>query len=254
MLPEIPDDEFAAALDGCAAELLWEAAIDRPPVNAVIVAERLGLLIAADDRLTCRARFVRLAPRSAHGGGEGTIVVGPAERPEREQWAVAHEVGESIAWRVYDRLGVGPETAPPDARELIANRLASCLLLPRSWFEPDGRSLDWDLLALKHRYTTASHELIARRMLEMRPPIVVTVCDLGRLVWRRSNAASRLPPLLPVERDLWKQAHVTGRPTAASLDPAATGLERVRCWPVHEPDWKREIMRSELGETQLVGY
>ena len=36
---------------------------------------------------------------------QATIVVGPAERPEREQWAVAHEIGESVAYRVFDALG-----------------------------------------------------------------------------------------------------------------------------------------------------
>ena len=29
MLSEIPEDEFAAAIDACAAEVLWEAGVDR---------------------------------------------------------------------------------------------------------------------------------------------------------------------------------------------------------------------------------
>jgi hypothetical protein len=195
-----------------------------------------------------RGRFVRLAERNSdEGGGVGTIVVGAAERPEREQWSVAHEIGESVAYRVFERLGVSFDEALPAARERIANRFAGCLLLPRRWFAADGCELSWDLLALKDRYSTASHELIARRMLEMRPPVVITLCDHGRVRWRRSNTCSRPPALLTEERSVWQEAHVTGLPASAALD-AESGLEQVDCWPIHEPEWKREIVRSAVVE------
>ncbi len=247
MLSEIPDDEFTAALDACAAEVLWEAGVEAPPVDAWFVAEELGLVVARDYAMPYRGRFARLADCRGDGGGQGTIVVGVAERPEREQWTLAHEIGESIAYRVFGRLGVSFDEALPTARELVANRLASALLLPRRWFAADGRDLDWDLVELKDRYNTASHELIARRMLEMRPPIVITVCDLGRVHWRRSSVAAHPPELLPEERAIWREAHQTGLPAFETLD-GESGLESVRCWPVHEPGWKREIIRSEIAE------
>jgi len=247
MLSEIPSEEFAAAVDACAAETLWEAGVDGPPVDALAVAERLQMAVTHDCTMPHRGRFVRLADYERDGGGQATIVVGVAERPEREQWAVAHEIGESIAYRVFERLGVSFDESLPTAREQVANRLASALLLPRRWFAADGRDYDWDLLELKQRYHTASHELIARRMLEMRPPIVITVCDLGRVHWRRSNVTARPPDLLPEERAAWREAHETGLPSIEVLD-AETGLETVRCWPIHEPGWKREILRSEIAE------
>ncbi len=119
--------------------------------------------------------------------------------------------------------------------------------MPRRWFAVDGREHDWDLLELKERYCTASHELIARRMLEMRPPIVITVCDQGRVHWRRSNVTARPPDLLREEKAVWRAVHQTGLPMVEMLD-AETGLENVRCWPVHELGWKREIIRSEIAE------
>jgi hypothetical protein len=247
MLSEIPDDEFAAAVDACAAEALWEAGIDSPPVDALAVAEGLRLVVARDYAMPCRGRFVRLADHHGGGGGQGTIVVGLAERPEREQWAVAHEIGESIAHRVFERLGVHFDEALPTARELVANRLAGGLLLPRRWFAVDGRELDWDLLELKERYTTASHELIARRMLDMRPPIVITVCDHGRVHWRRSNVTRRPPDLTRDEREVWRDVHRAGLPACETPD-TESGLESIRCWPIHEPDWKREIIRSAIAE------
>jgi hypothetical protein len=249
MLSEFPEDEFAAALDACAAEVLWEAGITEPPVDAFALAEGLNLVVARDDGMPGRGRFVRLAEQHCEesGGGTGTIVLGVAERPEREQWAIAHEVGESVAYRLFDRLGVLLDEALPTARERVANRLASALLLPRRWFAADGSEVDWDMFALKDRYETASHELIARRMLEMRPPIVITVCDHGRITWRRSNVSARPPGMLPDEKAVWMDAHQSGLPASDRLD-AETGLESVHCWPVHEPGWKREIVRSEIAE------
>jgi hypothetical protein len=247
MLSEIPDDEFAGAVDACAAEVLWEAGVYEPPVDALAVAEGLQLVVARDFAMPHRGRFVRLADNHGDSGGQGTIVVGTAERPEREQWAVAHEIGESVAYRVFERLGVSFEEALPTAREQVANRLANALLLPRRWFSSHGRDHDWDLLELKERYSTASHELIARRMLEMKPPVVITICDLGRVHWRRSNVTARPPGMLPEETAIWRAVHETGVPICESLD-AETGLESVRCWPIHEPSWKREILRSEIAE------
>jgi hypothetical protein len=85
-------------------------------------------------------------------------------------------------------------------------------------------------------------------MLEMRPLVVITLCDQGTVRWRRSNAASCPPRLLPQEMGAWRRAHELGAPDSATLDPATTGLEGVRAWPIHEPDWKREILRSAIAE------
>ena len=247
MLSEIPEDEFAAAIDACAAEVLWEAGVIEPPVDTLAVAERLEIIVARNVLMPYRGRFVRLAGQSGCNRGQDTIAVATAERPEREQWAVAHEIGESVAYRVFDRLGVSFDDSLSTAREQVANRLANALLLPRRWFAADGLDHDWDLLELKERYITASHELIARRMLDMRPPIVVTVCDQGHIHWRRSNASNRPPQMLEEERDVWQIVHRTGVAAGDVLD-GETGLARVRAWPIHEPGWKREILRSEIAE------
>jgi Zn-dependent peptidase ImmA (M78 family) len=247
MLSEIPDEELAAALDVCASEGLWEAGITEPPVDAFAVAHAIGIVVTRDESVPYRGHFVRLAEREDGGGGQATIVIGQAERPEREQWAVAHEIGESVAYRVFERLGFRFDDALPTARELVANRLANAILLPRRWFVRDGREMDWDLYGLKEQYETASHELIARRMLEMRPGVVISVCDQGRIYWRQSNVTARPPEMLAEERAVWRDAHTTGLPIDEFLD-MESGLSRVRCWPVHEEGWKREILRSEIAD------
>lgn len=247
MLCDVADVELSAAIDATAAEVLWEAGVDGPPIDALTAARELGLAVARDVTTPHRAAYVRhRANVNSDRSGAGTIIVNRAERPEREQWAVAHEIGESVAHRIFARLGVSASEATPTSREWVANRFAGALLLPRRWFAVDGRELDWDLLRLKQRYATASHELIARRMLDMPPTIVITVCDLGRVRWRWSNVTAWPPALLSAERAVWHHTHTTGVPAAGQLHDADAGLESVRCWPVHEPGWKREILRSEV--------
>jgi hypothetical protein len=227
---DVPGEELRAAVEGCAEELLWRVAVEEPPVDALDVANRLGIVVARNEALSTRAKFVRLP--------QNTIVVGRNERPERRQWAIAHEIGESVAHQVFQSLGVSAQDLTPPWREQIANELAVCLLLPYRWFSADGRALDWDLLRLKQRYSTASHELIARRMLAMRPPVAVTLCDHGRITWRRCNATLAVPPLSGPERRAWRHSHSTGR--SCALGGA------VRCWPIHEPRWRREVIRTEF--------
>ena len=250
MLLEVPAEQFRRVLDTVAREILLEAGLERPPVGAFHVAQQLGLIVARDrpavDELTApRARFVRLGAGPSRAS-EGTILLADDPRRERRQWAVAHEIGESRAYRVFAELGVHPQEAPVAAREEVANRLASSLLLPRDWFLRDGVRVDWDLFALKTIYATASHELIARRMLEMPPAVVVTLADQGRPVWRRSNRSFRPPPLTPAERDAWTAAHDGGHPVQCDPRELPDGVDDVRVWPIHEPGWRREIIRTEL--------
>ena len=238
MLPEIPPEEYAACLDGVVEELLREAGVHAPPVDAFAVARGLGVTVARDDRQQGRARFVRL---QSHRGTapRATILLRSDPRTERRHWAVAHEIGEHAAWRVFSALGADPKEVAPAARETVANHLAGRLLLPQRWFAEDGPAENWDLEALKGRYRTASHELIARRMLEFPSPIIISIFDQGRLFLRRSNLPGAVPPPSDEETRQQQAAHATG----FSQSEAS-----IRCWPIHEPGWKREILRREVVE------
>ncbi len=148
MLSDLTAEEYAAALDEVALETLCEAGVDRPPVDALAVAHKFDIRVAWDEAQPGRARCVRLQgfngrpPRS-------TILLRPEPRPERRQWAVAHEIGEQLAHRVFAALAVDPRVAPANARETVANHLAARLLLPWAWFAADAPACGWDLLSLK---------------------------------------------------------------------------------------------------------
>lgn len=238
MLPELTQDEFSAALDDVAGDLIETLGATGPPMDMLALAAALELVVAWDAGQRGRGRTVRLGGLRG-GRSQGSILLRPEPRPERLQWAVAHEIGENSAFRVFGRLGVDPRESPPGAREAVANQLAGRLLLPRIWFEDHARKLDWELPRLKALYSTASHELIARRMLDFSPRIAMTVFDQGQRTWRQTNLPGRLPPLLQVELVAWHVAHEQAR---ASRERGAWCC--VQAWPVHEPDWKREILRT----------
>jgi Zn-dependent peptidase ImmA (M78 family) len=237
MLAEIAREELAAAVDRVAAEALSAAGTGAPPIDAMRVAQRLGLAVAWDDRQAGRARLVTMA---AAGRQSAAILMRHDPRAERQQWAVAHEIGESLAEKVFGELGVDAREAPRQGREMVANAIASAILLPRESFAIDGPALGWDLLLLKERYCTASHELIARRMLDCSLPICVAVYDQNRLTWRRSNVSGRRPPAL--ELDARRRAHESGERVMEDGPPT------IHVWPIHEPPWQREIVRVQVDE------
>jgi len=240
MFPGLTSEDVCAGMDAAVDDLLDAAGLDGPPVDALIVAEALGITVAVDDRQQGRGRYVRL--RGVRGRpARPTILLRSDPRPERRQWALAHEIGEHVAHRVFARLGVDPREGSPNARERVASHLAGRLLLPTAWFARDGASCRWDLLALKARYPTASHELIARRMLEMPEPAILTVFDQGEVSWRRSNVPGRVPPLSRPEVQCWQVVHCRNRPREVR-----DGMKTIRGWPVHEEGWKREIVRTEV--------
>lgn len=243
MLAELPTQQVLATLDRCAEDLLWEAGVGAPPIDAFAVAARLGMAVVRDERLTNRARFARLASESPCGG-VATISLAPDDREERRHFAVAHEIGEAHACRVYQTLGVDPLEADPHSRESVANALAGRLLAPRRWLLGVWREAAGDLLEVKSVFRTASHELLARRLLEAVPaPLVATITDNGRVAWRRWNLPGPAPPRSPLEIECQLEAQRGEAPVWFDRlsDSGLHHLAQVRCWPVHEPGWRREI-------------
>ncbi len=242
---EIPLEQFSTTLDAQVRQLLDQAEISGPPVDAFRVAQQLGLLVAEDASQAGRGRFVRLASEKGVFP-QGSILLRPEERDERRQFAVAHEIGESLVGELLEILGMDLREVTAPWRERLANRFASRLLLPTGWYFPRARSTGWDLFALKETFRTASHELIARRMLEAEEPVIVTLFDLGQITWRLANGATRPPRPYAEETACWQAAHDSGRPSHE-----LAGQLSITCWPVHELDWKREILRTEPQEMEF---
>jgi hypothetical protein len=227
---------WSLAADVLVGELFERGRIERPPVDALALAGRLGIPVALDGRQRERGRHKRLS-------GQASIFLRPEPRVERLQWAAAHELGEVVAADVFRLVGASADDVPPTMREQVANVVASRLLLPAKWFLPDARRLHGDLPALKQRYATASHELIAYRLLDLDRPAIVTVFDQGRMTRRRTNQPPGPPRLLPVEECCWNDVRSAGR----ACSTRGSGVT-VRGWPVYENGWKREILHTTADE------
>ena len=238
MVANLISDDVAATLDALVARVLGEANIGGPPIDAVQLAATCGMSVALDGAQRERARVVRL-----RGKARGSIFLRPEPRAERRQWAVAHELGELLSQPVFEGLGVDPAEVSSRAREAAANEFAARLLLPSEWFFADAGECDWSLPELKLRYATASHELIARRFLDGPVAAVISVFDNDRLSFRRANLAYRPPPISAGEQECQRMVHRTSAPYFSCEGP-----RRIQGWPVHEPDWKREILRTECDE------
>jgi hypothetical protein len=232
MFPTAAD--WSAACDDVVSEVLRAAGVNAPPVDAVTVAARCQWPVVWDFHQTGRARLQRL-------DGRPTLFVRPAERPERLQWAVAHEIGEVLTRQVCQALDLPAAEFGPREREELASQMARRLLLPTGWFF----TADEDLFQLKARFATASHELIAWRWLDGETPTAVTIIDRGDISRRRSNFAPRAPAMCAAEQECAAAARTTGVPARRQWRNL-----RIHAWPVHEPDWQREIVRTIMDDAE----
>jgi hypothetical protein len=127
--------------------------------------------------------------------------------------------------------------------ESLTRLFAEHLLVPTVWLADEARACNDDLFELKERFTTASHELIAWRLLDLDQPCVITVIDNERVSKRRGNAFNVAKELAPAEKACLRQVQRYSRPCRVSEE----GWD-VRGWPLHRPDWKREILRSVVED------
>ncbi len=232
---DVSREDVVARIDRVVEELLEAAGCSQPPVDAIDLARRhLGMVVCLDRNQTHRGR----AQRNRAGR---LIYLRPEWMPERHQWTVAHELGEHLRPQLLKALGIDSST--PTLGESLANLFAFRLLVPTCWFAEDARLLEYQLPELKRRYATASHEVIAWRMLDLPEPCVITVVDNEHISKRKSNAWPVTRRLVSAEKACLDYVHRYSRARRVQADGWT-----VYGWPVHRPDWKREILRSVFEE------
>ncbi len=233
MIDDMPREDVTAAIDAMVDELLDSARLAQPPVDVIALAQQhLGMVVCLDQRQNQRGRAQRAL-------GKKQIYLRPEPREERHQWTVAHEIGEHLKSELLQRLNIEPHEARAMTGESLANLFAYRLLVPARWFADDAHTLAFDLLELKKRYTTSSHEVLAWRFLDLSEPCIVTIIDNDRIHRRRSNGPRAKRQLLPAEDACWKHVTRHGEPHVVHADGWT-----VQGWPIHQLDWKREILRS----------
>lgn len=232
MSEELSREEIHASVDRTIEELLSEAAIQAPPVDALILARHLG---------------VAVEPRS--NGPRARVkkdFLAPAPTLETNQWLAAQSIGEHLKPALLQRLGIPPEQKGLLMGESLATLVAAHLLLPAAWFGDDARALEYDIPELKKRYTTVAADVIAWRLLDLSTPCIITIVDNEHVQRRRSNAWRVRRELEEAERECQRYVHHFSRPRVV-----CAGGWTVQGWPVHQSDWKREILRSLVDEDAM---
>jgi hypothetical protein len=209
MSDDLTREDLNAAVDALIDETLDDA---RPPFDALALARRLGVTVKVPTGTTGR----------------------------RLQFLAAQAIGTHLKPLLLRRLGI---EGRPMLGASVADTFAARLLVPTSWLASEARSNGYDLLALADVFGTAGHELIAWRLLDLDSPCAITVIDNGRVEKRRANAFRPPKQLTAAEEACRRKVHETSRP-ATVRDDGWT----VQGWPVHEVDWKREILRSVPDE------
>jgi Zn-dependent peptidase ImmA (M78 family) len=237
MTDDLSREEVLSNVDRAVEDLLQAAGVEGPPVDAIALAQRhLGMIVCLDRRQPQRGRAQRAA-------GRKQIYLRPEPTEERHQWTVAHEIGEHLKAALLRRLGIEPEQTRAMTGESLANLFAHRLLVPTCWFASDAPAFDYDVLELKKRYRTSSHEVIALRFLDLPEPCVVTIVDNDHVSRRRSNAWRVPKQLAAAERQCQQYVHYYSRPRVVQENGWT-----VQGWPVHQKDWKREILRSVIAD------
>jgi Zn-dependent peptidase ImmA (M78 family) len=233
----LSSEEVHQAVDRAVRRLLDEAGVSRPPVDAIAIAQgHLKMEVCIDRGQPQRGRAQR-------AGGRKQIFLRPEPREVRHQWTVAHEIGEHLKVQLLADLGIEPGRTRAMTGESLANLFANRLLVPTDWLADEARNCGFDLAVLEEHFSTASHEVIAWRLLDLPEPCIITILDNNTIYRRRSNAWRIRKQLAPAEQTCQQQVHRTSRP--------AHVRERgwtVQGWPIHQVDWKREILRSVVDE------
>jgi hypothetical protein len=228
MNEDLSREEVHHVIDRVVQELLTAAGVAVPPVDAIALARNhLGLVPEPERRRKSRS--------------------GAAAEPTEEarQWAAARRIGEHFKAAILRRLDLSPDEAGGIGGESPATLFARHLLAPADWFRDDARGVEFDLLRLHERYATAGAELLAWRLLDLPEPCVITVVDNDHVQKRRGNARRVRRELEPAERECQRYVHHYSRPRVV-----CAGGWTVQGWPLHRPDWKREILRSVGGEEE----
>ncbi len=232
---DLPPEEWSAALDRVVSDLLDAAGVGQPPVDALAIAEHhLGFVVARE------AGARRPAGRSKDAR---SINIDPDSSVEASQWVAAQAIGRHLRPALLRQLGADTGDERPAGGASLANRLAERLLTPTPWFAADAAATGYDLFALKDRYATAGHELIARRWLDLPEPCVVALLTDGCVTWRRSNAFRVNKRLSAAEELCQRAVTASGRP-----DTRTRAGWTVSGWPVPLTLGDRIFLRSVVED------
>jgi predicted transcriptional regulator len=226
---QMPDDfeEVSNLLDRVVEHLLETCEIKQPPIEPKRIADILGLVYNEAELEGRRGQSFRRY-------GRQHVEIHHKDRPERKNFALAHEIVELELKKVLD-----------DPRECHrwANLGASFLLMPTPWFRQECQRANFDIAELKNVFSTASWEAIALRTLNFSEAII-TIVDNGRVTRRKSSYSFYVSKKLSDEEKQVLAAVLQAGKIERQHFPSC----EVTGFPVFEKEQKRVILRTTLDE------
>lgn len=222
-------DERQDIIEQTVERLLALAKVNGPPVRPERIARALRINVLEGPLPMRRGQSYRYR-------GMKFVDIGKADRDERRNFTLAHEIME------LELLGTVGDKA---LRHEIAVRGAAALLCPTRFFRDACTADAFDLFELKAAFATASHEVVALRSLDFAEAIV-TVFDNGRLVNRQTSYPFGAGPVSPEERALMKDVLRSGGVQQKAWEGASAAA-----YPVFENEFKRVIVRTTLDPACL---
>jgi hypothetical protein len=222
-------DEQQTIIESAVERLLGAAGISQPPVQPARIARAMRINVL-DRELPLRRG------QSYLYRGMKFVDLARAGRPERRNFALAHEIME------LELAGVVPDK---EQKHTIALRGAAALLCPAVFFREACTNGSFDLFQLKAVFSTASHEVIALRSLDFAEAIV-SVFDNGRLVNRQTSYPFGVQPVAQEEQALVDRVMRSGQVEAHAWEGASA-----TAYPVFEAQFRRIILRTSLDQACL---
>lgn len=223
MNEDLSREEVTQRVDRMVQELLAEAGVEGPPVDALALVRHLGMVLSEGGK--------------RRGRKAALLTAAPTE--ERQQREAAEAIGTHLKPALLRALGLDPAERRPLSGVSLPGLFAERLLVPTRWFAADASASGYDLAELKERYQTASCEALAWRLLDLPEPCIITVVDNDAIYRRRSNGWRVKKELARAEKQCQRYVSEHRQP-----HEVRGGGWTVQGWPVHHEGSKREILRS----------
>ncbi|MBN9120473.1 MAG: hypothetical protein J0I06_15180 [Planctomycetes bacterium] len=234
---DFSQEELVDAVDRLVAGLLERAGVTAPPVDALSIAEHhLGIPVEvvepAEEDESGRRR-----PRSKSSGGGITLTTDMSD--EQQQRVAADGIARLLLPDVYRKVGVVPGSESKQFTAHVRGLTAARILVPGRLLRSALRDCKYDVPELHRRFSTASMEAVAVRLLDLDDPCVIAVVDDGVVASRRSNR-------MPVNRKLeGAEQECVERVTELDLPHRARiGEWTAWGWPVPNRPFRRIILRA----------
>ena len=234
---DFSQEELVDAIDRLVAGMLERAGANTPPVNALSVAEHhLGIPVEvvepAEEDESGRRR-----PRARASGGGITLTTDMND--EQRQRAAADGIARLLLPDIYRKVGVVAGSESKQFTAHVRGLTVARVLIPAKLLRAALRDCKYDVPELHKRFSTASMEAVAARLLDLDDPCVIAIVDDGVVASRRSNR-------MPVNRKLeGAEQECVDRVTDLDLPHRARiGEWTAWGWPVANRPFRRIILRA----------